>query len=80
MFELNDEKITKKYVFSSPPYILKNIPPGEYNLRVIHDLDFNGSWTTGSWEEKRLPELVVNYPAKITIRANWDLDLIWKID
>ena len=80
VFELNDEKITKKYVFSSPPYILKNIPPGEYNLRVIHDLDFNGSWTTGSWEEKRLPELVINYPAKITIRANWDLDLIWQID
>ena len=77
---LNDKEITKKYVFSSPPYILNNIPPGEYNLLAIHDSDFSGSWTTGSWEVKQLPELVYNYPAKITVRKNWDLELIWQID
>ena len=77
---LNDKEIIKKYVFSSPPYILNNIPAGEYNLLAIHDSDFSGSWTTGSWEIKRLPELVFNYPAKVTIRENWDLDLIWQID
>ena len=77
---LNDKEIIKKYVFSSPPYILNNIPSGEYNLLAIHDSDFSGSWTTGSWEVKRLPELVFNYPAKITVRENWDLDLIWQID
>ena len=77
---LNDKEIIKKYVFSGPPYILNNIPPGEYNLLAIHDFDYSGSWTTGSWEVKRLPELVVRYSAKITIRENWDLDLIWQID
>ena len=77
---LNDKEIIKKYVFSGPPYILNNIPPGEYNLLAIHDFDYSGSWTTGSWEVKRLPELVVQYSAKITIREHWDLDLIWQID
>ena len=77
---LSDKEITKKYVFSSPPYILNNIPSGEYNLLAIHDSDFSGSWTTGSWEVKQLPELVYNYPTKITVRENWDLELIWQID
>ena len=77
---LERDKITKEFSFSEPPYLLNQIPAGEYNLKYIDDTDSDGQWTTGSWEEKRPPEIAVNYPTKITIRSNWDLELIWEID
>tara|TARA_B100000700_G_C15026522_1_gene848439 strand:- start:1492 stop:2532 length:1041 start_codon:yes stop_codon:yes gene_type:complete len=60
-------------------FTLKNIPKGEYNLRVFYDKNGNFSWDTGSWEEKRQAESMHYYVEKITIRENWDLELDWII-
>lgn len=48
-----------------------------YYLRLYFDLDGNGKWTTGDWATKRQPEPVFYFPAKLTLRANWDFEEIF---
>lgn len=56
------------------------LPPGSYKLRIVYDRNGDRKWTTGSYLQKRRPETVIYYPAAITIRSNWDLDLDWKVE
>ena len=58
---------------------LTELLPGNYKLRVIDDLDNNALWSTGNIEKKKLPENVYYYPEPIEIKANWDVDINWKI-
>lgn len=53
------------------------LTPKAYYLRLYFDLDGNGKWTTGDWAEKRQPEPVYYFPAKLTLRANWDFEEIF---
>ena len=68
-----------KYTFASSPYVLKNIPSGEYSLKCIIDKNNDQKWNTGSWEKKKQPEPVKIYPSKIIIRKNWDLEIDFQI-
>ena len=60
-------------------YLFAKKNGGKMILR-IEDTDQNGEWTTGSWENKIPAEKVLNYPAEITIRSNWDLEIDWDLD
>jgi hypothetical protein len=51
---------------------------GEYQLRLINDLNFNGVWDTGDLKNKIQAEEILFYPQTIKIRSNWDLELKWK--
>ena len=53
------------------------LTPKAYYLRLYFDLDGNGKWTTGDWATKRQPEPVFYFPAKLTLRANWDFEEIF---
>jgi uncharacterized protein (DUF2141 family) len=46
--------------------------PGEYELRILFDVNRNGIWDTGNFKLKRQPEIVQSLPRKLTIRANWE--------
>ena len=49
-------------------------PPGDYQLRILHDRNKNGKWDTGQFFGKRLqPEIVkiVTSRQKITIKPDW---------
>ncbi|MEZ4992241.1 MAG: hypothetical protein R2824_17595, partial [Saprospiraceae bacterium] len=48
------------------------ISPGDYTLRVVTDRNRNGRWDTGSYDEKRQPEIIYLRPLD-KLRANWDL-------
>ena len=50
------------------------LPPKTYYLRLYFDLNGDGRWTTGDWITKRQPEPVYYFPAKLTLRANWDFE------
>ena len=41
------------------------------------DKNLNGSWTTGSYAEKRQPEEVFYYPKKLTLIKNWEFEETW---
>ena len=48
------------------------IPPGEYELKFIHDWNDNGKWDTGNYLRGLQPEDVEFFAKKINVRANWD--------
>lgn len=55
------------------------LEPGIYSLRIIDDKNNNNSWDSGDALQLRSPETVIFYPEKITVRANWDVDIDWNV-
>jgi hypothetical protein len=46
--------------------------PGDYNIRILYDADKNMTWTPGSFELKKQPEITIHIQRRITIKQNWD--------
>jgi len=59
---------------------IQQLEPGKYNLRCFIDENQNGKWDNGYYILKRQPEKVYLYPQTFQLRANWDLELNWKIE
>jgi hypothetical protein len=55
------------------------LPPGNYRLKAIRDMNRNGLWDTGNYLENVQPEKVYFYPDPIELRSNWDVDITWEI-
>ena len=55
------------------------LQPTTYNFILIEDNNNNGKWDTGNFLKKQNPERIITYPTTQTIRANWDLEIDWKI-
>lgn len=53
------------------------LKPDSYYLRLYLDLNGDGKWTTGSWQDKRQPEPVYYFPEKIQTKSNWDFEEEW---
>jgi hypothetical protein len=53
--------------------------PDEYTFRLIQDINKNGKWDTGDYEEHLQPEPVIYYPSTTKVRSNWEMDLEWGI-
>ena len=51
--------------------------PGNYQLRLIFDVDNNGEWTTGSLKEGRIPEKVVYNSESIKVKSKWEKEIDW---
>jgi uncharacterized protein (DUF2141 family) len=58
---------------------LPYLPPATYTLKLIHDRNGNDKWDTGDYLAHRQPEAVAFYPASITIRSNFDVELTWDL-
>jgi hypothetical protein len=56
------------------------LDPKVYRLKVIEDINANGVWDTGDYLKKIQPEKTMYYPETITIRANWDVDVNWRLE
>ena len=54
--------------------LFQYLAPTTFYLRLYIDLNEDGEWTTGDWIQKRQPEPVYYYPAKLKLRANWDFE------
>lgn len=54
--------------------LFQYLEPTTFYLRLYLDLNEDGEWTTGDWIQKRQPEPVYYYPAKLKLRANWDFE------
>ncbi len=56
----------------------RNLPPGEYQLRAVIDVNQNGKWDPGNILDNQLPENIVYYKDRsgssvITLRANFEV-------
>ena len=56
-----------------------NVEPGTYYARVVLDTNGNGRWDPGHYATDAQPEEVLYYPAKMRLRANWDVEQAWDI-
>lgn len=48
------------------------ILPGEYELRILFDMNKDGVWTAGNYLKKLQPEKAITLPQKLPIKADWD--------
>lgn len=57
-----------------------NLLPGNYGLRMIHDLNENGVWDTGNYLKKIQPEPVFLFRGVLQIRQNWETEINWNVN
>ncbi len=55
------------------------LDPAVYRIRAIYDLNGDGKWTTGDFEEERQPEPVSFFPREIDIKPGFDHELDWEL-
>jgi hypothetical protein len=56
------------------------VDPGIYNLRLVEDFNNNGRWDGSDYLNKIQHEKVIYNSEKIIVRANWDVEINWKIE
>jgi hypothetical protein len=72
----NKEQLIDSMSFSQK-MTFSNIIPGDYQLRLIFDVDNNEEWTTGVLKEAKLPEEVIYYVEPIKIKSKWEKEIDW---
>lgn len=55
------------------------VRPATYYYRCYRDLNGDGRWTTGSFDEGLAPEPVYYCPVKLEVKANFDFDQTWTL-
>lgn len=58
---------------------IPNLLPGKYKLYLYLDSNNNGSWDPADFKHQQQPEAFYTYPDAIDLRANWELEIVWKI-
>ena len=53
------------------------ITPSTYYLRLFRDLNGNGVWDTGDYDQQLQPEPVYYYPDALTLKAQWEITQDW---
>jgi hypothetical protein len=53
------------------------LPPGQYRLKLIADVNKNGKWDTGNYLQHKQPEKIIYYVNPIRMRSGWDMDVEW---
>ena len=70
---IQNDQVVHSHVFTNKEFYAKIFKPGEYELRLLFDVNKNGLWDTGEFFGKhQQPERVQPISRKITVKANWD--------
>ena len=79
---LNEKDVLIRLVkIDKPKKVSFNLlPPGNYGVRITIDENNNGVWDTGSFLNRRQPEVVKYFDKKIELRANWDVNESFVLD
>ncbi|HMG89986.1 MAG TPA: Ig-like domain-containing protein [Chryseolinea sp.] len=72
-----DNSILKQKI-NTPAATFEDLPPGEYQLRLVIDRDQNQHWSPGNFLKNQEPETIVFYKTEkgmlpINLKANWEL-------
>ena len=79
---VQDDKVKFSYTITNRPINIKQLPPGEYVLKLLNDTNKNGIWDTGSYygKPKKQPEKVKLLATPLMIKANWENELVLNIN
>lgn len=72
---MQNQKIVRERNMSDSTLSFQLLTPGSYTLRILHDVNENGRWDTGSFQNKQQPEEMELIPGEILIKANWEQKL-----
>ena len=53
------------------------LAPGTYYLRLFRDLNGNGTWDTGDYDQNLQPEPLYYYPSELSLKAQWEITQEW---
>ena len=56
------------------------LKPGKYYMRALIDLNGNGEWDTGLYDEDRQAEAVYYNPEEVECKAKWDVERKWNLE
>ena len=73
-----DDKIKYKYSITQNLLNIAQLPPGEFQFKILEDENNNGRWDTGKFgygNTNRQPEKVWMLPNKLNIRADWENEI-----
>jgi uncharacterized protein (DUF2141 family) len=69
---VSSNEVVDFYPLTSAQWSAKLFNPGDYEIRILEDVNKNGIWDPGNYHLKLQPEKVYAIPQKINIRADWD--------
>lgn len=72
--------LRENIINGSGTYEFKNLVPGHFGLRLIHDLNKNGLWDTGHYLRKIQPEPVYLFDGMLQVRQNWESEMSWDVN
>jgi Bacterial Ig-like domain len=70
-FVINNE-VVNSFPLNASQWSVKFFNPGDYEVRILEDLNQNGIWDPGNYHLKLQPEKVYTLAQKINIRADWE--------
>jgi len=74
----NNDDIVGRYPLTGKEFFRAQFKPGTYKLGLLFDTNRNGVWDAGDYfaKPKRQPELVQPLTNTITVKENWDNELV----
>lgn len=77
VYLLNSEGYAVDTVAYAKQMKFENLIPGDYQLRLVLDEDYNGVWTSGSLVNLRIPEKVIYFNETIQVKSKWEKEVDW---
>jgi hypothetical protein len=75
----SQDKPVKQQLAVNGSVTFQYITPGKYYLRAFVDLNGNGQWDTGDYDEDRQAEAVYYHNEAIDCKAKWDNKREWNL-
>ena len=72
-----DEVVRQRFFTGSSSGIFEMVDPGSYKLRLIVDANSNKLWDSGDFRKSIQPEKIDYHPDQITVRSNWEVEVVW---
>lgn len=74
----NNNQIVGRYPLTGKEFYRAQFKPGSYKLGLLFDTNRNGVWDPGDYfaKPKRQPELVQPLNYSVTVKENWDNELV----
>ena len=69
---MDGNNIKSQYALTAAEWQINSTLPGDYEIRILYDVNNNGVWDPGNYTTKKQPERTQFISEKITIKADWD--------